>query len=348
MLRRSGRFAVKALPLLLVVILIAGMLGNLACSEDEGEVLLTLINGDQTETYTLKQLEDIPSVTGTASFMRSTGEIQGEAEFTGVELTDLADDVGGLTTGEAATITASDEYAMTMTYDMIASDAFTTFDASGVEVDSSSRDLKVILAYEIDGEPIGDSDGPLRLLIVADDGDLVSTEGHWWVKHVVEIEIKEAEVAWTLELRGGTNGMDEDMTNNTFEAGATSGCHGITYTDDNGDVWEGIALWRIIGRVDDGDAHTENAFNIDKATTGYQVKVIASDGYSQIIDISAIPKNDNPETTWLLANKLNDDFLPETDDDGDPFGPLKLVGNGTTGKQRVSAIVRIELIDLPA
>lgn len=347
MLKRSGKFTTKLLPLLLAVCLLASILGSLGCSED-GDVLLTLVKGDQTKTYTLSQLKDMTAVTGTASFMKSTGDIIGEASYKGVALTDLADDVGSLGTGEAATITASDEYAMTMTYDQISLDAFTTFDASGAETDSSSRDLVVILAYEVDDEEIGDADGPLRLLIVADDGELISTEGHWWVKHVVEIEIKDAEVSWTLELVGGTNGMDEDMTNNTFEAGAASGCHGVTYTDDDGNEWEGIPLWRIIGRIDDNDAHTANAFNTTKAAAGYDVKIIASDDYSKTIAIGDVPTSDDPDTTWLLAYKLNGEVLPETDDDGDPFAPLKLVGSTTTGKQRVASIVKIELVDLPA
>ncbi len=343
MLSGNRRIMAKALPLLLVVFLLASLLGSLGCGGG-GEVLLTLTKGDQTATYTLKQLKAESSVEGKASFMSSTGQILGEATFKGVELSVLATDVGGLGAGEAAKLTAKDEYSMTMTYDQIAADAFTTFNASGAEV--AHGDLKVIVAYEKDGAAINaDAEGPLRLVIVAADGTLVTTEGHWWVKWLTQIDIEQAEVAWTLQLIGA---ITENMTNNTFEAGASPGCHGITYNDGT-DSWEGIALWRIIGRVDDTDAHTNNAFNIAKATTGYQVKLTASDGFSKTFEITAIPKTDDPATTWLLAYKKNGAVLPALTDTGKVLAPLKLVGGtGLTSGQKVGGIVKIELLNLPS
>lgn len=343
MLGKSKRIIAKVLPLMLVVFLTVSLLNCFGCGG--GEVLLTLTKGDETATYTLKQLKAMPSVTARASFMKSTGDIISEATYKGVELSVLTDDVGGLGTGEQVKLIAVDEYSMTMTYEQIAADAFTTFDSSGAEVDHSGRDLRVIVAYEADGEAINAvSEGPLRLLIMAADGALVTTEGHWWVKHLTKINIEQAEVAWTLELIGA---ITENMTNNTFEAGATPGCHGVTYTDEDGDVWEGITLWRIIGRVDDEDSHTANAFNMDKVTTGYQVIITASDGFSTTLEIADIPKNDNPDTTWLLAYKLNGEILPELTDSGKILGPLKLVGNNLSGKQKVGGIVKIELLNLP-
>ena len=48
----------------------------------------------------------------------------------------------------------------------------------------------------------------------------------------------------------------------------------LTYTDASG-TWSGVALWRILARVDDADPST---FSDSAANLGYNVTVLASDG----------------------------------------------------------------------
>ncbi|MCD6513568.1 MAG: molybdopterin-dependent oxidoreductase [Candidatus Odinarchaeota archaeon] len=59
----------------------------------------------------------------------------------------------------------------------------------------------MILAYKKNGEYLTEKDGgPLRMAFVEPDGLL--TDGHYWVKFVVEIKIKLAVEEWNLTLRG--------------------------------------------------------------------------------------------------------------------------------------------------
>jgi len=59
----------------------------------------------------------------------------------------------------------------------------------------------MILAYKKNGEYLTEKDGgPLRMVFVGPDGLL--TDGHDWVKFVVEIKIKPAVEEWNLTLRG--------------------------------------------------------------------------------------------------------------------------------------------------
>ncbi len=52
----------------------------------------------------------------------------------------------------------------------------------------------------------------------------------------------------------------------------------LTYTDASG-TWSGIALWRLLARVDDADP---SSFSDTAADLGYNVTVLASDGYSKV------------------------------------------------------------------
>jgi hypothetical protein len=45
----------------------------------------------------------------------------------------------------------------------------------------------MVLAYEIDGSPIPEGDGPLRIAFINEDGNL--TDGFLWAKNIVKITI---------------------------------------------------------------------------------------------------------------------------------------------------------------
>lgn len=87
-----------------------------------------------------------------------------------------------------------------------------------------------------------------------------------------KIEILGGVKEWNLTLRGA---ITEVMARSTFESGV--GCHGISWTDDKNQTWRGMPLWLLAGWVDDVDEHD---FNDTLADKGYNVTVIASDGYS--------------------------------------------------------------------
>jgi hypothetical protein len=136
---------------------------------------------------------------------------------------------------------------------------------------------------------------------------------------------------WNLTLTGADTYV---MTQTEFEAGAA--CHEATWVDDT-NTWSGIPLWRLVGYVDDDVQHEAGAFNDGFAAAGYDITIIASDGYSKTFASADVARNDN----MIVANKLNGEDLPE-----DRY-PLRLVGPDLAGSQKIGMITTIQLLNLP-
>ena len=288
------------------------------------DVTLEVTGPGGSVTLDMGDLEDLPLTEGWGGFVSSTGEITIPERYEGVSLADLAAQVGGIEPGMGLTVVAEDGYAMTLSYDQAISGAFIVYDPStGAEI-TPSGPLHPIVAYARDGEPIGD-DGPLRLEVVSDERDQV-VDGHWSVKWVNAIEIKELGAEWTLEMSGLS---DESMDRGTFESGAN--CHQASWTDDEGHVYTGIPLWLLAGRLDGGPQHGDDAYDDDLAEAGYTIEVIAADGYSATIESALFHRND----TVIVANQVDGAALPDEE------YPLRLVGEGLTGGQMVSQIASL-------
>ena len=132
---------------------------------------------------------------------------------------------------------------------------------------------------------------------------------------------------WPLQLVGAAA---VNMTQADFESLASSYPVGW---DDNatGNLWSGVALWRVIALVDDADNTT---FNDALAAAGYDVKVVGADGYSYTFPSQDVARNDN----FILADELNGAPLP-----AEKY-PLKLVNaEFGVGGPSVAQVVRIEL-----
>jgi hypothetical protein len=266
-------------------------------------------------------------------FKTSAGSLRGIGNYTGVSLVTLCNLVGGITSASSLRITASDGYSMVYTYDQVMGQNFITFNpATGDDV-QATKPLTTILAYYKDSKNITSDEGPLRIAILGSEGLL--TEGHWWIKYVVKIEIRPAIVEWTLVLRGA---LVENMTRATFESGVNEQCHGLNWTDSNNNVWTGMPLWLLIGRVDDGNVHTTNtsvrAFNDTLALQGYTVKIITGQGYSLEFNSTRVMRKAN----IIVADRLNGAPLPE------PYWPLRLVGSGLSSSEMLSNVVEIQII----
>jgi PKD repeat protein len=135
---------------------------------------------------------------------------------------------------------------------------------------------------------------------------------------------------WTITLNGQVN---EQLTRVTFESLATG--NRLTYTDASG-TWSGIALWRLLARVDDSDPTT---YNDALAALGYTVNVSASD-FSSLTSSQILARNN----TWIVADTLNGTPLPKQIG-GKNNWPLKIVGTGLSGSKKVGNITRIALSD---
>ena len=145
---------------------------------------------------------------------------------------------------------------------------------------------------------------------------------------------------WPLQLVGATT---VNLTQAQFEA-IVAANPAPAYTDSDG-AWTGIALWRLIALVDDGDPSTFN----DALASTYSIKLTASDGYSKTIappyaGVFPFARNEN----IIVANQLNGAPLPLLSPTGKTWYPLRSTGSGcTANNQRVGALIKIELLNLP-
>ena len=292
-----------------------------------GGAVLTIVNGSQTVTYTMSALKALP-VTGQ---MSSTGVITGPNQYKGVAMTELLKAVGGITDTSAVRVSAKDGYAMTLSYNQVTQGSgFPVLDSTtGKEVTATNKPI-VFVAYEMDGKALDDTIGPLRLGIMTSNTQV--TDGHWWVKWAQKIEVVSTVQPWTLKLDGA---ITENIDQATFESGAAIGCHGVKYTDADGHAWEGIPLWYLIGRVDDPtDTHKGDAFSDEIAAKGYEVQLIAADGYT----VKLASANTTRNNGMIVAYKMDGKPL------ADKNWPLKLVGSAVTKQQGIGGIVSMKLV----
>ena len=242
--------SVKKSPLLIGVMLVLALLvsGLAGCvtktvtvspsTTNAETAALTVINGTQTKTLTMADIEALPVISDSTGDITSSGTIEGPYQYKGVALTDILKSVGGITADEAVRISAKDGYSMTMSYNQVVKGTeFPTYDSTtGKEVPPAPT-ITVFIDYEKDGEPLDDTVGPLRLGIMAP-GQL--TDGHWWVKWAQKIEVIALQQSWTLNDVGT---ITENISKSDFEAGCAPGCHGVSWTDAQGHVWLGEPLW---------------------------------------------------------------------------------------------------------
>lgn len=292
------------------------------------EVTLTIVSPTGSKTLTLDELKQLPAAKGQAGIKSSTGKITPPALFKGVLLTDLIDLVGGLSPELGVQVEAKDGYAITFSADQITNGELITYDpVTGDETQSAGK-LQVLIAYEIDGEPLDvERDGSLRVVIISEGNNQV-TDGHWSVKWVRTITVKPVAAEWTLWLEGA---IQEEMDRATFESGAAEKCHLTVWKDEKAQDWVGIPLWLMVGWVDDENKHEDKAFNDDLADAGYVVEVIAQDGYSATFDSARVKRNDN----LIVAYLVNGNPLPDKD------FPLRLVGSDVQKKEGVGQIAKI-------
>ena len=299
--------------------------------------LLQIIGPEGTKTLTLTDLKAFPVTEGRGGTKSSTGKITLPDTYTGVALKDLVAILGTFSPDMGINVVAEDGYGITFSYDQVINGTFVIYDPGTGDELTTPAPMTAILAYARNGaalDPKGD--GTLRLMIVGAEGDQV-TDGHWSVKWVNQLEIKSLGQEWTLHLEGA---RVEDMDRATFESGAAPNCHAATWTDDHGQRWVGMPLWRLVGRVDDEIKHDGPAFNDTLADTGYTLDVIAADGYAATFDIARIKRNNE----IIVAFQVNDNPLPEK------YFPLRLVGDELQKNEMIGQIAQIivHIADSPA
>lgn len=285
--------------------------------------------------FSLGELRDLPITEGYGGIVSSTGRITPPAWFTGVALQDLVAATGTFDETMGVNVVANDGYGITFSYDQVMNGTFVAYDPGTGDELASADPLTAIVAYEREGEPLDTQrDGVLRLLVVSEEPNQV-TDGHWSVKWVSQVVIKPLGEEWTLHLEGA---ITEEMDRGTFESGAAPNCHMAVWEDERAQRWVGIALWLLVGRVDDEIVHSGPAFNDALVEDGYTVDVVAADGYTVSLDAARMARNDD----IIVAYLVNDTPLP------DDYFPLRLVGDDLERSEMVGMIDRIVVHLAPA
>ena len=299
--------------------------------------VLEIVGLTETKSLTMDEVKALPVTEGYAGIKSSTGKITPPTRVKGVALKDLAEFIGGMDETSGFNVVAEDGYSITYSYDQLQNGSFIAYDpATGAEL-KNPVELTVILAYEADGKPLDPKqDGTLRLAIVSDELNQV-TDGHWAVKWVNKLEVKSLGEEWVLQLDGAISKPTDRVS---IESCGAPQCHGASWTDDKAQEWVGVPLYYFVGSVDDEISHEGPAFNYALADAGYNVDVIAADGYTATFDAARLKGNKN----IIVAYKVNENPLP------DDFFPLRLVGSDLSKKEMVGVIsqIKVGIEPLPA
>ncbi len=147
---------------------------------------LTLIgaNGHQ-KILNSNELAALESYTASGGY--SEKGITYVGNFTGVPILALLDLVGGITSNENVTVTGSDGYQVTFTYQQAQGQGLNTYNPTTGAAVQPLQPLTVIVAYYSNGTSLASGKGPLTVAIVGPQGLL--TNGYWWVYLMVKIEI---------------------------------------------------------------------------------------------------------------------------------------------------------------
>lgn len=319
----------KTIVCFLVFVLVAFLSGCSAVQPaDDGEVVLEIVGLNETISLTMADLQAMTPTEGWGGTISSAGVITPPQRLKGVLLESLVDLVGGLQPSMGVNIVAKDGYGMTMAYDQIMEGDFITYDPGTGSENQVEGPLRVIVAYERDGEPLSaEEDGPLRLFIISPENDNI-VDGHWAIKWTNQIRIKPMSEEWSLYLEGA---LTEDMDRNSFESCSAPGCHQATWTDESGNEWSGVPLYYLAGRVDDGVIHEGRAYNDEFAQAGYIVQLFAADGYNIGIESSRTDFNRH----IFVAATVNGEMLDEK------HFPLRLVGDELDSSEMIGQIAQI-------
>ena len=251
------------------------------------EIFLQLdINGEKT-ILSLSELRKSPYfMVGKGGYTTSAGTYY-EENYGGIRLADFIDSFVEMTDSGSITLRATDGYAMSYAYS-----------------DMRSTDNGIwLLAFEVDGDLLGAETGPFRGVRVAEaaDSPIPNIDGHSSPKMVNVVEIsQEVFNDFSLVIHGK---MDAELDRSTIQAGIQCSAHKTTvsYLDKKSgqiEQYTGMPLFALLAYGDDPlhAPHKQTdkiivSYKKETAQAGYQVKIIAGDGYSIVLDSKELDGN---------------------------------------------------------
>jgi DMSO/TMAO reductase YedYZ molybdopterin-dependent catalytic subunit len=308
-------------------------------------VVLTITGTDPSnvKTFTMADLQALPSYSGYAGIIKSTGTIEKPQAVKGVALKDLFDQVGGMTAQNAGDVLAPDLYGATLTYDQVVNGAFSMYNADTGKAETPKAPVTAVLTYEENGQPIAPApggNGPLRLAICQPTDTNQVADGELSVKWVNQLTLRAAVKPWSVKMIGlkrkdGTR-QTYTLTRQRFDACATPGCHGSSWVNPTSHMTlSGVPLFLCIGKVDGGTSHGGySAYNDALALKGYRIKLTSATGAYVIVGSRVI----RDQARIILANKRQGSELPAN------YYPLRLVGPKIGSGKFLSRITKIQLL----
>ncbi len=293
------------------------------------------VSGTSDKNITLAMLEGMQATEGETSYQNQFGNWRGAGNYRGVELSSLADQVGGMNPGDIMTITSKDGYSINLSYYQVY--------PTGKYL---SLQGKIILAYEYNNTKVPAwTDGPMLAALPPDKSfsneDMNATSprdpefayarsaGALFAKYVNRLSISHVYNEWSLNLTC-LDGNTTKLTRTDFVK--LRYFNYANYTDSDGGRWEGARISALFGLGDDSDPTT---FNATLART-YSAQFIATDGYNKSFVACNLTENGA-----LVADRMNGSEITGK------FYPLRLVCSALTKGEMVGALSAIKLTSIP-
>jgi hypothetical protein len=298
--------------------------------EKSGSSIIMKANSSEELVY-LEDLEKLPKVSGSGSMWHTQVRIVGPLNYTGVALKDLLASYFTLNEDYNLLVRAKDNYTQTLTKSQVEGQVM-LYDEN--ENPIGFGNVTPILAYEQDSEPLGDYEGPFRLAFIGPNNPV--TQGHLWVKYVVELEIQYGSESWQLDLFGVIN---HTLTRTAIESATSCTKHQIIYeTEVSGEnqTYQGLPLWILVAACDGDDPGPGTShfyFNESLAAEGYTVRLIGSNGFVDFSSSDITRNDDIILAVWCDGQPL----------EGSDF-PLKVLGADVPPEKILGGITQLWLI----
>ncbi len=304
------------------------------------ETALTLYYEDNVVPLTLSEIEALSSISGEGGYKTSGGSIRGPYNITGVRFTTLLGQISDLPSNYTVTTVAGDDWTTEYTKAMV-DGQLSGYTPSGDPIDTIQSIM--VLAYQINGSPILDDDGPLRITFLNEDGNL--TDGFLWAKNVINITVVEVEpISFILKYEDTTL----EFTLSEIKALTSISGEG-GYRTSTGSIRgpyqiTGVAMSTLLSLLPSlPDNYTLTAISGDDWITEYTKAMVDGQlsGYTPTGD-----PLDSINSTMVLAYEIDGSPIPEGS------GPLRITflnedGNLTDGSLWAKWVINITVIEVP-
>ncbi len=251
------------------------------------------VNGE-VQRYSLAELKDSALYAeGPGQYTTSAGT-EYVNEYGGVYFRDFLEQHVALEAGTSVTVAATDGYEMTYNGEQLMDEG----------------DGKWLLAFERDGEPLPVDPGYVRVIKIGP--DTPNIPGHLAAKMVGTISVSGDTVEdFVLKMRGP---RDMDLDRSTLQSYMSKEGETVTFSRrDDTNQYTGIPLYKLLAFSDDPDHYPHgqdfsiDPYNADAAEAGYDIVIVAADGFSVTLDSREVHENDDV----IIAMQKNGEVLPE-------------------------------------